>query len=300
MAGVRRLDVACHDSYNKPTMNQVHALAVALPLSMMVSCGSPTSGDQQIGRICDGSDEIRLAIVYDGQIDRQLAYSAVLHELGSWYLYVDGSCRYWLSPTWAGSSDRFASWRPIHTGVLSPDEEQSIAESVEYRKASPTIGQCPAGTMTVDSPLIRIFDGVATIRCWPDAEAIRAAQSFWFVEFPRLYDKGLAVEGPLRLEVGPIYGPQPGQTSFPWPLSSPIDGFVVEAGQHHVPGVSRVVDDPSQSVALRTLRDSYISEGEKLNLPSGGIQIEGGYTLFLRDDLPFTDQDGLFLLERNP
>jgi hypothetical protein len=61
-------------------------------------------------RVCDGSDGIRLAIGYDGQLARHEAYTAVLYDLGYPYIIIDGTCRYWLN-SWGGGQVR----RMAHT-----------------------------------------------------------------------------------------------------------------------------------------------------------------------------------------
>jgi hypothetical protein len=47
-------------------------------------------------RICDGSDDIRLAYRVPVQPTRVLAFTAELYDLGADFLYVDGHCHYWL------------------------------------------------------------------------------------------------------------------------------------------------------------------------------------------------------------
>jgi hypothetical protein len=63
------------------------------------------------------------------------------------------------------------------------------------------------------------------------------------------------------------------------------------------PGESTLVTESDSASALRMLRSTFLRDQEK---QSGGhepgIQIQGGYTVYLRDALPLNDEHGLVTL----
>ena len=241
---------------------------------------------------CDGTGGIRRAIAVSGQVGRALSYSAVQLELGYQYIYVDGTCRYWVSPTWSGGS--LAVWGAIHEGVLTSEEASQIGNSIRYGDTGAFSTQCPSSTSVHDSPPIYLYNGEQVEVCWPDAELIQSALLQWNKLFPSLYSRGTPVDGALRIEVGissvlPTWVP-----TYSWPIESSIEDFVVDPQFANAVGVSFKIEDAASVAALLSLRSQFIKDCESLNTAGRGIPLSAGYSLFMREELPFTDVHGLF------
>ncbi len=245
-------------------------------------------------RVCDGSAGIRLAIAYDGQVARREVFSPVLYELGAPFLYVDGACNYWVSASWT-STDSFSGWRAIHTGKLSADQEQALADSMHYADMASFVRQCPQTTTIADETLLHLYDGQLVAGCWPDAPVLQSAQALWHDLGQKLYAAATAVQGSLRVEVGGpgIYGLFPEPPPHVWPLSTPIDDFVVPWNKSNSIGQSKRVSDPDDVAKFIALRDQYLAEQNPLGPHDPGIKIGVDYVLYLREDLPFTNEVGL-------
>ncbi|WP_434419405.1 hypothetical protein [Nannocystis pusilla] len=81
-----------------------------------------TAGEAEWRRICDGSQELRLAVRADGNVF--IPTTSIAHELGRSYLYVRGDCRYWVaSRARPELPARFNAdnWQVTRTGVLTPE-----------------------------------------------------------------------------------------------------------------------------------------------------------------------------------
>jgi len=235
--------------------------------------------------VCDGSDGLRLVIAFDGQLDREYPYSAVQYELGAPYVYVDGHCQYWLD-SW-DLNEPFAFWRPIRTGSLTSDEQASLAGAIAYDDIG-SLASCKPSTPGRDVPVAHIFDGTRLRNCYPDV----ALQAAWSGTVSPLYDRGTPLMSALRIEVG-VGTPVTNLPPHPWPLAAPLSDFLVPPEMQFNGGVSRLVSDPGDVSALLALRDEYLSE-EASRIPADpAIEIEGGYVLYLREEVPFTDANGI-------
>ena len=67
-----------------------------------------------------------------------------------------------------------------------------------------------------------------------------------------------------------------------------------------MPGQSFLVSDDESKKLLRDLRRTFLQEQEKQYPREPGIQIVGGRTLYMRDEIPLADADGLIALGSRP
>ena len=81
-------------------------------------------------RICDGSDDIRLAYSVPVSPTSVFAFTAELYELGTEFLYVDGRCHYWMQEPLL--ADRFGAWRAYREGELTAAHEAALHDAVSY------------------------------------------------------------------------------------------------------------------------------------------------------------------------
>jgi hypothetical protein len=229
-------------------------------------------------RICDGSAEIRLAIAYGGGGQR-LPFTSVLYELGSAFLYVDGSCHYWAAQPFS-IVDEYSDWRPYREGVLSSEEERRLHEAVGYDDVAAE--ECASRPLAFDAGSEYLWDGSELHSCFdwstPAHAAIRTG----------LFHAATAVAGPMRIQVGKA-SIVPNAPVYDWPLEAPIDPYVIEGGETR----SFRVDDAAAVRALRSLRERAIADAEVApGYWSGTIAIgpregDGSYVMSLRDELPF-------------
>jgi hypothetical protein len=71
-------------------------------------------------RICNGTAEMRFAATSSVSPGRLAYGEAVMYDLGSHWLFVDGQCRYW-----AHVMDQGTVWLPVHEGVLRKRRRRS-------------------------------------------------------------------------------------------------------------------------------------------------------------------------------
>jgi hypothetical protein len=66
-------------------------------------------------RICDGSQGIRFMYRVEGDVSREPAVASILYELGSDFLFVDGTCHFFVMAPSSVSyfvGDPLSAWRP--------------------------------------------------------------------------------------------------------------------------------------------------------------------------------------------
>jgi hypothetical protein len=243
--------------------------------------------------VCDGSSAIRLAIAYDGETGGHEIFSAVNFELGDPYVFVDGTCRYWVR-TW--SEDPVAYWRPIHTGLLSETDAKVLGDSMHYDDL-PSLVQTCEPTQGYDMPSVQLYDGKVVTGCWANAPVLKPAEATWFDLCANIYSAGQPVQGALRVTVGVGYDSV--FKSYKWPLTIPIENFLVADQDATTPGKSKRLSDPPEVAKLLALREQYLQDIAS-HVGAFGIKIEGGYVLYFREDLPFTGEDGLPIFGHAP
>ena len=150
------------------------------------STGEPAAGEWR--RICDGSDELRLAFRAAGG-GGWCARGCLFFELGPTFLYVRGDCQYWVSESFEGVWTGRA-----RTGRLSAEDEDALSRALNF-DAWPELAHERAGA-TVEGGST-FSDGTSSIQFAPGVssdpvELIEADEAIggWL---KRLWDDGEAM-----------------------------------------------------------------------------------------------------------
>lgn len=94
--------------------------------------------------------------------------------------------------------------------------------------------------------------------------------------------------GAMRVESGQNAIPNSAPI-YPWSLAAPVTNYEVPVLKSFASGQSVLVADPTETAALRSLRDRAIAEATIAGYPDGAIAVQPkGYVVTMRDDLPFT------------
>jgi hypothetical protein len=244
-------------------------------------------------RICDGSDGIRLAHWVGGG-GTQAAFTAILYELGWEFLYVDGHCHYWVrqpSPP-VGPDPLYFDSFPYREGVLTTHQESTLHDLLSYDDFARGAPPCPrANSGTTDASTEMLWDGVKAHSCYAGWQV----DPSWPMR-SELFASGTPVTGAMRVESGQNSIPDSAPI-YPWPLATPVTNYEVPVLKSFASGQSALVADPTETAALRRLRDRAIAEATIAGYPDGAIAVQPkGYVVTVRDDLPFTRRsDGLWV-----
>jgi hypothetical protein len=284
VAGVVWCSFGCGAAEDRAHDDSTDALAGANSQAEDTSNESSQTGVER--RICDGSDGIRFAMGYGGG-GQAFPYTSVLSELGYDFLYVDGSCHYWVHQP-LSVVDEYYLWRPYREGVLTPADEQRLHELVSYDGAS--TDTCAPRTGVFDAGAAFLWDGGELRSCADDVyEASGPLRA-------ELFGAATAVTGPMRIQVGKDSYPE-APVVYDWPLATPIDQFAIEYGETR----SFRIDGVLGATALRALRDRAIAASEASSQYFVGViavrSSDGNQSYFmsLRDELPFSGADGLWV-----
>jgi hypothetical protein len=261
-----------------------------------------TSGEPDWARICDGSAQLRLAMVLGGG---GLIENEIEREIGFRYLYVLGTCEYFVLPDIDG-----APWPDARTGVMDPATEEDLSRALGYADLAEIAGHWTTEDF-FDGTTLLVSDGTHTVSCYAGCEqAPPEASALWselgWIDV--LWAEGEAYAGPLRVSVIGWADATLDELGVSWPLpmdpwSIAIDGAVEPAPQA---GQTVLIDDPAQVATLRELRRQYRDDDLPVGVPNalhayGHLTFtdEGGQDLFqlwMRDSLPIEDEAGLIPL----
>jgi len=252
-----------------------------------VEADGSTTGDAPAAprRICDGSDDIRLAHWFPVDPTRVPAFTAELYELGTEFLYVDGHCHYWMQEPVA--TDRFANWRPYREGQLTAAQETALHDAVSYDDFTAGAPPC-MGPLSEDGSPERLWDGRTVYSC----NGILQAPAGWPMRI-ELAATTAPMTGPMRVMVGQE-SVGPGAPIYPWPLAGAPADYEIDYTASMDFGLSTLVTDATEVAALRSLRDRAIAEG----IASPGYfydaiyVVPGGTVISMRDEVPFANQPG--------
>lgn len=267
--------------------------------------GEPTgTGGDDWTVICDGSSELRLAFVLTGGglIDNELE-----RALGFQYLYVLGTCEYYVLPPLTG-----VQWPDARTGVIDEATEEALSRAIDY-------GGIPAlaGSYTTDGlfdgTTLLVTDFTSTVSCYggceqgpPAAQALWSAQTEWL---KKLWDQGEPLLGALRISVVATASAPSSESAPEWPLAiDPASIAAEDSIDANFPTV-RVDAEPDLST-LRALRQQYREDDLPPDAPNYLINYGfllfhdvGGpdlFRLWIRDSLPIEDADGHIALPPPP
>jgi hypothetical protein len=217
-----------------------------------------------------------------------LPYTAVLYELGSDFLYVDGQCRYWISQP-STTADNYSAWRPFRQGALTAEQELALHRAVSYDD----VGHRPTCTQTgtVDAGAYVLWDGLLTSICPGNLDA----PADWPLR-TELFQAATEMTGPMRAVAGKDTTPSDTRL-YHWVLAEPPENYAIDYSEGMTRGKSRLVATENEASALRALRSQVITDAMATpGLFYGLIFVDRpGFALVMRDDLPFTrPTDGLW------
>jgi hypothetical protein len=244
-------------------------------------------------KLCDGSPSLRLAV--QGMAGDLLPNGeAVWFENGAHFLFVDGTCRYWV---------QLHPAQGLRVGQLDREQEEVLTRSLLYRSWAALAGTWPGPAGTYDAGSYVFWDAQYTVTCdstcnTPQTpKALRELVVGGYVDsmLQSLWQQGEKLqEGSMRLVVVP--GVVSYQDPFDWPLAQSVESFASEPSAQVEYGESRLVVDAADVLELRELRAHYDASPAPQST-SGKIPLLGAggviYGLFLRDTLPFEDGKGL-------
>jgi len=223
--------------------------------------------------------------------------SQVLIENGYAFLVIDGTCRYFVQQKKFGD---------VRTGTLNAHDQESIWQNLRLADWSEYVG-CHEPEIFADggSSWSFRFNSDTLSTCWQNP--IPYDRVKWLVEESRsaidnLHGSGTPVDGPVRyiLVGNPEFAEQ--AESWPdgqfknaplWPLSAPAADLAVELNDAYTATSRRAIDADAQ--ALRAIADSF--RAGDIGVSYGGYapvkdSESNYYQLFLRDALPFENEDG--------
>jgi hypothetical protein len=255
----------------------------------------PTGGDDWTV-ICDGSDGLRLAMALGGG---GLIENELERALGFKYLYVLGTCEYYVLPSIEG-----VRWPDARTGVIDKATEEALSRAIDYGGLAGIAGSWGTDNVSDGSTLL-VSDGAVTVACYAACEqGPAAAQALWIeqkVWTDKLWEQGEPLLGALRISVvgSPGAAMEPAFDPEPWPLAAePWSLAAEESVDTNYPTVR--IDSGDDLETLRELRQKYREDDEP---PANSLYMHGhlqfhdmaGVDLFrvwIRDSLPIEDDDG--------
>lgn len=255
---------------------------------------SEESGDELA--ICDGSHEIRLAVSRrGGGPDVEL-----MREIGTEYLYVLGTCEYWVLGLHAQPV-----WPDARYGILDEPTVSALAAELEYYEWDRLRGAWGTSTPIADATTLLLHDGSSTISCYSDcndsaevAEISQRASSWIHV----LWDGAQPVEGGLRA-IAYSYPTMADPSFRTWPLSWPISQIAKTSSEHvYQEGSGVVIDDAEDAATLRAWRSDYrdgtIPREFANTLTQSGLLMfidseNVGTNFWMRDSIPIENDRGL-------
>jgi hypothetical protein len=268
------------------------ALACADP---SINEDSGETGEPIDRQLCDGSQDMRLAWAFGGGGG---LITELQREGGFSYLYVRGDCHYWVLPFQKPPTIEVFETR---TGVLSPDEAAALAELVSYGEWDGLTGIWQE--LGVYDVLIAVaHDGEQLVGCHgscPDAPPqVQALASAANAEFLARWQAGASLDdAPIWvLAAEPLDPPNPNTFEIvPWTIALDLSTIAVDPEQLGERGVAARVDDPELAVALRAFRLEHAKPLSQYG--DFFVEDDGHYfQLFLRDSIPFEDEQGLVAL----
>lgn len=249
---------------------------------------SPTRDlDAALPRICDDSEEVRLAIRIEGG-GPAAAGMTMLAENGWRFMLVDGRCHAWLLSSHT---------EPLRELTLSPAQEVALAAALELPNwqalAGPHGGGCP------DAPGITYRFGTERVQgsiCGLAAtDSLKRVNDMFVAQLELLSAAASPVSGDVRYLVLVEASRNDSRPGIEWPLTISIESVVVLRGDefNYRPGNSRQATG-ADAERLRGIRSSGAGTGPVYDftrvLGSDGTT----YQLFVRDAVPGEQADGLF------
>ncbi len=278
---------------------------------LMAACGSAAStSDTRDVELCDGSNGLRLAYRVQAPIGRITPGEQVMAENGYDFLYLDGTCRYWVFPRkdYESSDD---IWEDVVTGTLSAQQEQDLKTDLHVGEWHQWNKQTFVQRGTFDMSTETFWIPTAAFQCEGDCGSKRRRRIESNVRswIRTLAEQGTSVNGPLRVVA--VEMPQEWlDQDRSYPVQPAPSGLDIESNatsyaeaRHMCYGQGFEVSNASVEI-LRKYRRDYRSgtygdfwSYRYLPLKDTNGQI---YMVYLRDSIPLEDADGLVELEGVP
>jgi hypothetical protein len=251
--------------------------------------------------LCDGVAHLRLwAYIVPGD---ELRGSIVRVENGYPFIAIDGTCSYWIGGGWTEVA--LSRDRPIRTGKIPAEDVATIEQQVPLDDLTP-LRDCPPPPPGLYDYSFRVFrTATAEASCFTAAPALTAGTDFEAAWLPleaiamRLWNDGTPLDGAVHVSAAVMGSGVNNQPPYAWPIPASLASFVVADGDLFKRGVSRLVDDPAATSALRALRDQYLSDrtaqpGLFANWDGLGATDQTTTAwVYMRDAMPYEDAQGL-------
>ena len=253
------------------------------------------SGDEAPRQLCDGSMDLRLGWMISGGGEIR---AEIEREIGFAYLYVRGDCRYWVLPF---QSPPIVDVFETHTGILDAEAEAALSELVGYGEWDEVADRLWLEPGSFDVTTTYVQDGERMFACdgnCPEApELAQRVSTACFSEFLALWQAGepLAPDAPVRaIANATIEPPDPEVFDIlPWTPSLELDTVAVEFDLLREAGMTTRIDDATLATELRAFRAEYpaaLATFQEIFVDAGD---SGFYEFYVRDALPFEDEQGL-------
>jgi hypothetical protein len=199
---------------------------------------------------------------------------------------VDGKCNYWVNAGWTG--DMFYLDREWRTGHLNDAQSSLLTRTLPLDELA-TLDDCH-GAGGVDHPALRqLLSARSGAIC---ASAGMHFDAAWVVVeglAKETWNTGTPLMGPVRLAGSSVqnYGPQP----YTWPLDRPLAEVLAE----YAAKGPFIVREPDDVIALRRLRDQFLSDRQSRQFLWQGLNVQDASTtatIFMRDVLPYENELG--------
>lgn len=272
----------------------LHAATIWLAAVGVAGCSEQSTVPQFDERVCDGSQQIRLAVLTAGGGPPEPG-SQVINENGFDFLYVRGDCQAWVKP--------YGWWEAVRRVALSEQRSKQLFDGLALGSWHALSGEYSGGA--VDASALLLVTNSSKIVCGGGCfgsvvpSAIRQLSDSAFTQLVALADAGTAVDGGVRFAAVPNSpGAYPFLVHLQWPLETPVLGDVARPESDQVEGSGVAVTDPASAAALRALLRQALAGAGQNFLYHVPVQDDAGttYRVFLRDMLPFESDAGLVTL----
>jgi len=267
-----------------------HAAVLLLALAACSSSSStpPPDGATAAG-ICDGSAAVRLAIQVSGG-GPALPGNTMLSENGWRFLLVDGTCTVWVLKAFGDALVREA---------LSADAEAQLATALKlstWDRIAPPTGSCPdAAGLSFRFDEQRLSSSSCDFaRDSPWGQLAAAADE----QLDGFAAAGEVWAGDLRYLVLQESTPTDSRPPVAWPLDTAVEPLALDADQafgYRAGGSLRATGD--EAAKLRVIRTTAAAATATYGVPYDFTRVMdargGTYQLYIRDALPFEQDNGL-------
>jgi hypothetical protein len=276
---------------------------VLLGLMLLVTAGC--AAEEPDVPLCDGSDGLTLRIFAAGQASRDAMGSAVRVENGLPSFAVDGQCRYFMGGGWRGAGSarqsRDEGWR---RGTVSDGLRRDLELLVGWADLEQRYA-CDPSAGAFDAPAGIVANTHSASICASGSVGPQFAVAFDAIQdrAAQLWAQAQPLDQDLRVTAVEDYvadgDPLP---AYAWPSGLAFRDYLLQddaALLGVTEGFSKLVP-AAEAGPLREVRERFLLDLQRrANGIIGGIQMTDGETtgaVYLRDALPYEDEDGLWPL----